>query len=52
MPDQVTKQVNQIGAWEKQGWAFHFLNWQSEPYEWTNAVAEDNPEFQGLLGEE
>ncbi len=37
---------------EKQGWEFQFLNRLWEPYEWTDTVLEENPEFQGLLKEE
>jgi hypothetical protein len=48
-PDQVIKHVNAIGAWEGQGRAFRFLNWSWDPYEWTDEVPEDNPDFQGLL---
>jgi hypothetical protein len=52
MPDQIIKQVNAIGAREKQGQDFRFLNRRMEPYEWTNVVPKDDPEFQGLLKEE
>ena len=52
MPDRVIKRVNQIGAKEKQGRTFRFLNQQAEPYEWTDKVPEDDLEFQGLLDEE
>jgi hypothetical protein len=52
MPDQIIKQVNAFGACEKQGQDFRFLNRRMEPYECTNAVPEDDPEFQGLLKEE
>jgi hypothetical protein len=49
MPDAVIKRVNDIGLREKQGRTFRFLNRQQEPYEWTDSVPEDDPEFQGLL---
>jgi hypothetical protein len=48
MPNQVIKWVNTIGACEKQGQEFRFLNQRKEPYEWTDEVPEDDPEFQGL----
>jgi hypothetical protein len=38
MPDWVIKWVNQIGAWEKQGCSFRFLNRHANPYEWTDEV--------------
>ena len=49
MPDRVIKPVNAIGLCEKEGQAFRFLNHRQEPYKWTDAVPEDDPEFQGLL---
>jgi hypothetical protein len=49
MPDGVIKRVNAIGLHEKQGQAFQFLNRRQEPYEWKDAVPEDDLEFQGLL---
>jgi hypothetical protein len=49
MPDRIIKRVNQIGSKEKQGRTFRFLNRKKEPYEWTDEVPEDDPEFQGLL---
>jgi hypothetical protein len=49
MLDRVIRQVNAIGAWERQGRAFRFLNRHQEPYEWTNEVPEDDPKFQSLL---
>jgi hypothetical protein len=52
MPDRIIKRVNMIGAQEKQGRDFRFFNRCLEPYEWTDTVPEDNPEFQGLLEEE
>ena len=52
MPDRVIKRVNAIGVRKRQGWTFRFLNWQREPYEWTDSVPEDDPEFQGLLEDE
>ena len=52
MPDRVIAKVNRIGLREKQGRDFWFLNRRKEPYEWTNTVPEDDPEFQGLLEEE
>jgi hypothetical protein len=51
MPDRVIKQVNAIGAREKQGREFRFLNRRKEPYEWTDEVPEDDPKFQGLFKE-
>jgi hypothetical protein len=44
--------VNAIEACEKQGQDIQFLNWRREPYEWTDMVPKDDPEFQGLLKEE
>ena len=41
--------MNAIGKREGQGCAFRFLNRRGEPYEWTDEVPEDDPEFQGLL---
>ena len=52
MPDRVIKRVNAIGVRKRQGWTLRFLNWQREPYEWTDSVPEDDPEFQGLLEDE
>jgi hypothetical protein len=52
MPDRVIKLVNAIGLCEKQGRTFWFLNRRQEPYEWTDTIPEDDPEFQGLLKEE
>jgi hypothetical protein len=49
---QVIKKVNRIGLREKQRREFYFLNRSKEPYEWTNMVPKDDPEFQGLLEEE
>ena len=49
MPDRVIKRVNAIGQREGQGRAFRFVNQRGEPYEWTDEVPEDYPEFQGLL---
>ncbi len=43
------KRVNTVGARERQGRDFRFLNRRKEPYEWTNEVPKDNPDFQGLL---
>jgi hypothetical protein len=51
MPNRVIKRVNTISAREKQGQEFRFLNRQKEPYDWTDEVPEDDPEFQGLLKE-
>jgi hypothetical protein len=51
MLDWVVKQVNAIGAHKKQGREFCFLNRKKEPYEWTDEVLENFPEFQGLLKE-
>jgi hypothetical protein len=52
MPDWIIKHVDQIGLRKKQGWEFQFVNRSKEPYEWTDTVLEDDPEFQGLLEEE
>jgi hypothetical protein len=52
MPDRVIKRVNAIGLGEKQGCTFWFLNRRQEPYEWTDTVPEDDPEFQDLLEDE
>jgi hypothetical protein len=52
MPDWVIKRVNQIGAKEKQGRMFRFVDRRAEPYEWTDEVPEDDSELQGLLEEE
>ncbi len=49
MPDGVIKRVNAIGEREGQGCTFRFLNRHKEPYEWTDSVPKDDPEFQGLL---
>jgi hypothetical protein len=49
MPDRVIKRVNMIGEREGQGRTFRFLNCYKKPYEWTDSVPEDDPEFQGLL---
>jgi len=51
MPDSVIQRVNKIGEREKQGWTFRFLNRRGEPYEWTDEVPEDDPDFQGVLDE-
>ena len=51
MPDHVIQRVNAIGTQEKQGRTFRFLNRRGEPFEWTDEVPEDDPEFQGLLEE-
>ena len=51
MPDSIIKRVNTIGQRERQGWDFRFLNRRKEPYEWTDTVPEDDPDFQGLLDE-
>jgi hypothetical protein len=51
MPDHVIQRVNAIGTREKQGRTFRFLNRRGEPFEWTDEVQEDDPEFQGLLEE-
>ena len=52
MPDNIIKKVNRIGLSKRQGQEFWFLNRSGEPYEWTDSVLEDDPEFQGLLEEE
>ena len=49
MPDRVIKRVNTIGLREKQGRTFRFNDRLKEPYEWTDFVPEDDPNFQGLL---
>jgi hypothetical protein len=36
----------------KQGRWFRFVNRSKEPYEWTDCISEDDPEFQGLLEDE
>ena len=51
MLDSVFKRVNTIGQRERQGRDFRFLNRRKEPYEWTDTVPEDDPDFQGLLEE-
>ncbi len=48
--DHQESEGNQIAG--KQGCEFCFLNRHLEPYKWTNAVPEDDPEIQGLLEEE
>ena len=45
------KQVNSIGLCKRQGRERQFLNWRQEPFEWTDEVPEDDPDFQGLLEE-
>ncbi len=52
MPDRIIKRVNTISAKEKQGCTFQFRTRKQEPYEWTDEVPEDDPEFQGLLEDE
>ena len=52
MPDCLFKRVNQIGAKEKQGRMFRFLNHWAESYTRMDEVPEDDSEFQGLLEEE
>ena len=51
MPDSVIQRVNKIGEREMQGRTFRFLNRRGEPYEWTDTIPEDDPDFQGLLDE-
>ena len=51
MPDSVIQRVNKIGEREMQGHTFRFLNRRGEPYEWTDTIPEDDPDFQGLLDE-
>ena len=51
MPDSVIKRINTIGQRERQDWDFRFLNRRKEPYDWTDTVPEDDPDFQGLLEE-
>jgi hypothetical protein len=52
MPDQDIKRMNAIGEREEQGWEFRFINRRRKPYEWTDKVPEDDPDFQGLLNNE
>ncbi len=52
MSDRVIKRVYTIGAREGQGRTFRFLNRRKEPFEWTDSIPEDDPEFQGLLENE
>jgi hypothetical protein len=52
MPDCIIERVNLIGATEKQGRTFWFLNRKQEPYKWTDEEPRDDPEFQGLHGDE
>jgi hypothetical protein len=49
MPDHVIQRVNAIGKRKGQDRAFRFLNRRGEPYQWTDKVPEDDPEFEGLL---
>jgi hypothetical protein len=51
MPASVIRRVNAIGAHEGQVRQFRFLDRRKEPYEWSDEVPEDDPEFQGLLDE-
>ena len=51
MPDRVIKRVNAIGKREGQGQTFRFVDQHKEPYEWTDEVLEDDPDFQSLLEE-
>jgi hypothetical protein len=52
MPDRVIKRDDPIGVREGQNCTFRFLNRRKEPFEWTDSVPEDDPEFQGLLENE
>ncbi len=52
MPERVRKRVNTIGLQGKQGCTFRFTDRWKEPYEWTDFVPEDDPNFQGLLEED
>jgi hypothetical protein len=52
MPSHIIKCVDTIGLRKKQGREFHFVNRNKEPYEWTDKIMEDDPDFQGLLEEE
>jgi hypothetical protein len=52
MPDSIIKKVDAIGQKENHGRQFRFTNRVNEPYEWTDEVPEDDPEFQGMLEEE
>jgi hypothetical protein len=45
MPFCIIKRVDTIGLQEKQGWEFHFVNRNKEPYEWTDENPEDDPNF-------
>jgi hypothetical protein len=49
MSMHVIKPVDTIGAQEKQGREFRFVNRNKEPFGWTGEVLEDDPKFQGLL---
>ncbi len=49
MPDRIIKRVNTIGSRENQGRTFRFTDRSREPYDWTDSVPEDDPDFQGLL---
>jgi hypothetical protein len=52
MPSRIIKHIDAIGLHEKQGQEFCFVNRNKEPYEWTDKIPEDDPNFQGLLEEE
>ncbi len=52
MPSCIIRRINVIGLREKQGWEFHFVNRNKEPYEWTDEIPDSDPNFQGLLEEE
>ena len=43
MSTRMIKCVDTIGAWEKQGGEFRFVNRNKEPFGWTDEVPEDNP---------
>jgi hypothetical protein len=49
MPDSIIKRVNTIGQRKGQGQDFRFLNRRKDPYEWTDTVPDNDPDFQGLL---
>ncbi len=51
MPDSVIQRVNKIGQREMLGRTFWFLKRRGEPYELTDTIPEDDPDFQGLLDE-
>ncbi len=52
MPSCIIRRIGAIVLQEKQGWEFRFMNRNKEPYECTDEIPEDDPNFQGLLEEE